>query len=153
MPFKIIRADITKLSVDAIVNAANSALRPGGGVCGAIFAASDFVKLADACRKIGHCDTGNAVITKGFGLPAKYVIHAVGPIWQDGYHNEPVLLKNCYISALALAKEYKCRSIAFPLISSGIYGYPKQEAMCIAEQAIQEFLLRYDMEVYLALWG
>ncbi len=152
MSFKTIRADITKLSVDAIVNAANSELRPGGGVCGAIFAAGDFIKLESACREIGHCNPGNAVITAGFGLPAKYVIHAVGPIWQGGSQNEAVLLKNCYINALTLAEKYNCKSIAFPLISSGIYGYPKEEAMHIAEQAIQEFLQNHDMEVYLTLF-
>lgn len=152
MSFKIIQADITKLSVDAIVNAANSGLRPGSGVCGAIFAAADFDKLEAACRAIGHCDTGSAVLTDGFGLPAKYVIHAVGPIWRGGSQNEAALLKNCYTNALQLAAKHGCQSIAFPLISSGIYGYPKKKAKHIAEEAIQEFLQTHDMEVYLALF-
>ena len=153
MPFDIIHADITKLKTDAIVNAANSGLRPGGGVCGAIFAAADYRALEAACRAIGHCDTGNAVITEGYGLPAKYVIHAVGPVWHGGDQNEPALLKACYTNSLRLAAENGCQSIAFPLISAGIYGYPRNLAMQIAEEAIREFLRSHDMQVYLALFG
>lgn len=152
MPFDIIHADITKLQVDAIVNAANSGLRPGSGVCGAIFAAADYHALEAACREIGHCDTGNAVITEGYGLPAKYVIHTVGPIWHGGSQNEPALLKACYTNALHLAAKNSCHSIAFPLISSGIYGYPREQALQVAEEAIQEFLCTHDMQVYLALF-
>ena len=129
MPFEIVRNDITKMSVDAIVNAANSVLAPGGGVCGAIFTAAGYDHLDTACRAIGHCDVGQAVITDGFQLPAKYVIHAVGPIWQGGGKNEAELLKSCYRNALHLAERKECQSIAFPLISSGIYGYPKAEAL------------------------
>ena len=152
MPFEIVRNDITKMSVDAIVNAANSALAPGGGVCGAIFAAAGYDQLDRACRAIGHCDVGQAVITDGFHLPAKYVIHAVGPIWRGGGQNEAALLRSCYISALQLAEKNGCQSIAFPLISSGIYGYPKAEALKIAVSAIAEFLLEHEMQVYLAIF-
>ena len=152
MPFEIMRNDITKVSVDAIVNAANSALATGGGVCGAIFAAAGYDQMDRACRAIGHCDVGQAVITDGFHLPAKYVIHAVGPIWRGGGQNEAALLKSCYISSLRLAEENGCQSIAFPLISSGIYGYPKAEALKIAVSAIGEFLLEHEMQVYLAIF-
>ena len=152
MPFEIVRNDITKMSVDAIVNAANSALAPGSGVCGAIFAAAGYDELDRACRAIGHCDVGQAVITDGFRLPAKYVIHCVGPIWNGGSQNEAALLKNCYTNALQLARRKRCQSIAFPLISSGIYGYPKEEAIQIAVNAIGEFLLKHEMQVYLAIF-
>ena len=152
MPFEIVRNDITKMSVDAIVNAANSALAPGGGVCGAIFAAAGYDQLDMACRAIGHCDVGQAVITDGFHLPARYVIHAVGPIWRGGGQNEAALLRSCYIRSLQLAEENGCQSIAFPLISSGIYGYPKAEALKIAVSAIGEFLLEHEMQVYLAIF-
>ena len=152
MPFEIVRNDITKMSVDAIVNAANSALAPGGGVCGAIFAAAGYDQLDRACRAIGHCDVGQAVITDGFHLPARYVIHAVGPIWRGGGQNEAALLKSCYIRSLQLAEENGCQSIAFPLISSGIYGYPKAEALKIAVSAIGEFLLEHEMQVFLAIF-
>ena len=152
MPFEIVRSDITKMSVDAIVNAANSALATGGGVCGAIFAAAGYDQLDRACRTIGHCDVGQAVITDGFHLPARYVIHAVGPIWRGGGQNEAALLRSCYISSLQLAERKGCQSIAFPLISSGIYGYPKAEALKIAVSAIGEFLLEHEMQVYLAIF-
>lgn len=152
MPFEIVRNDITKMSVDAIVNAANSALAPGGGVCGAIFAAAGYDRLDRACRAIGHCDVGRAVITDGYHLPAKYVIHAVGPIWRGGGQNEAALLRSCYISSLQLAEKNGCQSIAFPLISSGIYGYPKADALKIAVSAIAEFLLEHEMQVYLAIF-
>lgn len=152
MPFEIVRNDITKMPVDAIVNAANSGLAPGGGVCGAIFSAAGYDQLDRACRFIGHCEVGQAVITDGFALPAKYVIHAVGPIWRGGGQNEAALLKSCYTNALLLAEKKRCRSIAFPLISSGIYGYPKAEALKIAAGAISEFLLSHEMQVYLAIF-
>jgi len=152
MPFKIVRNDITKMKVDAIVNAANPALRQGGGVCGAIFAAAGPAKLKDACKKIGGCATGQTVITPGFDLPAKYIIHTVGPVWQDGEHGEPALLHDCYTNSLQLASQHKCKSIAFPLIASGVYGYPKDQALKAATAAITEFLLDHDMKVYLVVF-
>ena len=153
MSFNVIHGDITTMPTDAIVNAANSRLAPGGGVCGAIFSASDYHKLDLACRKIGHCPVGQAVITPSFGMPAKYIIHAVGPIWHGGKQNEEELLRSCYTSALNVAKENGCRSIAFPLISAGIYGYPKEEALRVAEDAIRAFLKDNEMEVSLVLFG
>jgi O-acetyl-ADP-ribose deacetylase (regulator of RNase III) len=152
MPFEIIRQDITKMETDAIVNAANSALTQGGGVCGAIFAAAGATQLQAACDRIGHCPVGGAVITDGFSLTAKHIIHAVGPIWQGGSHREEELLTSCYISALNLAHTHGLTSIAFPLISSGIYGYPKDEALRVAVSAIGVFLLHHDMTVYLVVF-
>lgn len=132
--------DITELDVDAIVNAANSQLLEGGGVCGAIFREAGSMELTEACSEIGSCETGDAVITPGFDLPAKYIIHAVGPIWQGGDDNEAELLYNTYKHSLILAKENNCHSIGFPLISSGIYGYPKVQAWEIAIQACKDFI-------------
>ena len=152
MPFSLVRNDIVNMRVDAIVNAANSSLAPGGGVCGAIFAAAGRTALDKACRAIGHCDVGSAVITPGFDLPARYVIHAVGPIWQGGSRGEVDLLHSCYTRALHLARENGCESIAFPLISSGIFGYPKPQALRVAINAIEEFLLKYEMQVYLVIF-
>lgn len=152
MPFSLVRNDIVNMRVDAIVNAANSSLAPGGGVCGAIFAAAGRTALEKACRAIGHCDVGDAVITPGFNLPARYVIHAVGPIWQGGTRGEAALLQSCYTRALHLAQENGCESIAFPLISSGIFGYPKPQALRVAINAIEEFLLKYEMQVYLVIF-
>ena len=152
MSLTLIQGDITKIKVDAIVNAANSRLAPGGGVCGAIFSAAGYGPLERACRAIGSCKTGCAVITPGFNLPAEYVIHAVGPVWQGGGHNEAQLLADCYTNALSIALENGCKSIAFPLISSGIYGYPKVEAMELALSVIQSFLKSSELEVYLVLF-
>ena len=152
MPFSLVRNDIVNMRVDAIVNAANSSLAPGGGVCGAIFAAAGRTALDKACRAIGNCDVGSAVITPGFDLPARYVIHAVGPIWQGGSRGEADLLHSCYTRALHLARENSCESIAFPLISSGIFGYPKPQALRVAINAIEEFLLKYEMQVYLVIF-
>lgn len=132
--------DITELNADAIVNAANSQLQEGGGVCGAIFRKAGSMELTNACSEIGHCETGNAVITPGFDLPAKYIIHAVGPIWSGGDDHEAELLYNAYKHSLILAKDNDCHSIAFPLISSGIYGYPKNEAWEIAIQSCMDFI-------------
>lgn len=152
MPFEIIRNDITKMNVDVIVNAANSLLKMGGGVCGAIFNAAGAEDLQRECDSIGGCGVGEAVITKGYALKAKYIIHTVGPIWQGGNFDEEKLLRNCYLNSLKLAKENNLESIAFPLISSGIYGYPKEQALRVAMAAIQEFLLENDMTVYLAVF-
>lgn len=137
---QIQKIGITDLAVDAIVNAANEGLWAGGGVCGAIFRTAGHDQLQRACNKIGHCDTGSAVITPGFDLKAKYVIHAVGPVWAGGGQGEEELLYGAYYRSLELAVENGCASIAFPLISSGIFGYPKQEAWRVALRACREFL-------------
>lgn len=136
---KIINNSITELNVDCIVNAANEWLQQGGGVCGAIFAAAGASELQVACDRYGYCPTGDAVITPGFRLKAKHIIHAVGPVWVGGKKNEAELLYGCYERSLQLAKLNGCHSIAFPLISSGIYGYPKDEAWEIAIRAITDF--------------
>ena len=133
--------DITTLAVDAIVNAANPALTPGGGVCGAIHRAAG-PELARACREIGGCEPGDARITAGFDLPARHVIHAVGPIWHGGKHHEPELLANAYRASLELAREHGCRSLAFPAISTGIYGYPIDAATSVAVETVNEFARR-----------
>lgn len=130
--------DITTLDVDAIVNAANSELAPGGGVCGAIFRAAG-PELVSACNKLGGCPTGDARITPGFKLPAKYIIHAVGPIWEGGEADEAELLAGAYRASLELARENGCRSIAFPAISTGIYGYPLEPATRVAVDTVRRF--------------
>ncbi len=137
---RILIADITKLEVDAIVNAANEGLRAGGGVCGAIFRAAG-PGLEDACRKLAPCPTGQARITPGFALPARFIIHAVGPIWSGGTQGEPELLAAAYRSALELADRNSCQSIAFPAISTGIYGYPLQAATEIAVKTVRACLV------------
>lgn len=130
--------DITTLDTDAIVNAANESLAPGGGVCGAIHRAAG-PELARACAAIGHCPTGEARVTPGFRLPARHVIHAVGPVWRGGGEGEPELLASAYRSALRLAAEHGLRSVAFPAISTGIYGYPLKPATEVAVRAVREF--------------
>ena len=151
---KIIKQGITKLKVDAIVNAANSSLAEGGGVCGAIFSAAGSAKLASACNAIGGCKTGHAVITPGYDLPAKYIIHAVGPVWYGGDKNEPKLLYSAYKQSLIVAKNNGCHSVAFPLISAGIFGYPKDKAWRKALQACNDFIKAnpdWDMDISFAV--
>ena len=152
MPFTIIRNDITKMRVDAIVNAANTALQMGGGVCGAIFKAAGAHELQAACNKLAPIQTGDAVITPGFRLLVKYVIHAAGPVYIDGKHGEEDLLRSCYANSLKRALENGCKSVAFPLISSGIYGYPKIEALRVATAVIQEFVHNHDIKVTLVVF-
>ncbi len=153
MPFTIVRQDITRMNVDAIVNAANPQLAMGGGVCGAIFKAAGPAQLQAACDKVAPIETGGAAITPGFALPAQFVIHAAGPVYyqQDAAESER-LLRSAYTESLALAAENDCASIAFPLISSGIFGYPKADALHVATCAIRDFLETHDMDVYLAIY-
>ena len=134
------KLSITDLQADAVVNAANSALMMGGGVCGYIFRGAGSAKMTAACMKIGHCPTGSAVITPGFNLPAKNVIHAVGPVWHGGKKNEPELLYSAYKSSLEVAKANDLHSIGFPLISAGIYGYPLEQAWERAITACRDFI-------------
>ncbi|MGI6111684.1 MAG: macro domain-containing protein [Bilifractor sp.] len=151
---RIQKISITDIETDAIVNAANSGLLAGGGVCGAIFQRAGYAELQAACDRIGHCDAGDAVITPGFGTKAKYIIHAVGPVWRGGNSREPQILYSAYQSSLRLASAHGCRSIAFPLISAGIFGYPKEQAMRKAFQACRDYLEKNpeaEMEIVFAI--
>ncbi len=137
---RVVKNNIVFLPVDAVVNAANEYLVAGGGVCGAIFSAAGAMELQAACMAIGGCRTGNAVITPGFGLDAKYIIHAVGPVWNGGGNGEEELLRSAYMKSLEVAEKNRCSSVAFPLISSGIFGYPKNEAWKVALKACGDYL-------------
>ena len=141
MGLDIVRGDITTMAVDAIVNAANPQLQMGGGVCGAIFRAAGARRLREACDRLAPITTGEAVITDGFSLPARYIIHTPGPVWRDGTRGEEDLLRACYRNSLALAAEHGCASVAFPLISGGIYGYPVADAIRIALEEMRAFLM------------
>lgn len=158
MPFSIVRSDIARLDVDAVVNAANEGLIAGGGVCGAIFSAAGYEQLQEACRRIAPCPTGSAMVTQGFDLPARWIIHAVGPRWIDGRHGEEGLLRRAYRSALDQAAQLRVASVAFPLISAGIYGYPPAAALDVACEEIARFLNDRagtdagDMRVVLAIY-
>ncbi len=152
MSFTIIKGDITKMKADAIVNAANTRLKMGGGVCGAIHRAAGASRLKAACEKLAPIKTGDAVITPGFCLPSKYIIHTAGPIYRDGKHDEETLLRSCYTNSLKCAIDNQCESVAFPLISSGIYGYPKAEALRVATSAVRDFLADNDIAVTLVIF-
>ena len=152
MPFYIIQSDITCVEADVLVNAANEGLHAGGGVCGAIFNAAGYREMQGACEKIGGCRTGSAVVTPAFRLPAKWVVHAVGPIWRGGGHGEKELLHSCYHSVFEKAAYLGAKSVAFPLISAGIYGYPVKEALAVAREETELFLSASDdIEVKLVM--
>ena len=151
---RIVKESVTKLPIDCVVNAANEGLWAGGGVCGVIFAEAGHEQLTRACRAIGRCETGGAVITPGFHLRAKYIIHAVGPVWSGGRSGEAELLYNAYYNSLKLAKENGISSVGFPLISSGIFGYPKEQAWERGLSACLDFITRnadYDIDVSFAV--
>jgi len=164
---RVIEADITTLEIDAVVNAANSRLAGGGGVDGAIHKAAGYQRLLDATRQLGGCPTGEVRITPGFDLPAAWIIHTVGPVWQGGQHNEPALLASCYRKSLLLSESHSIASIAFPAISTGVFGYPSEHAAEVAVRSVRNTLhctpnvatvifccySRADRDIYLRLLG
>ena len=153
MPFAIVRNDIARVHADAVVNAANTGLQEGGGVCGAIFAAAGRERMRSACDAIGRCPAGGAVVTPAFGLPARWCIHAVGPVWQGGGHGEEQALHSCYQSIFERVLELGARSVAFPLISAGIFGYPQDRALAVAREETRAFLAEHDdVEVTLVVF-
>lgn len=153
MPFSIVRNDIARVRADVLVNAANERLAAGGGVCGAIFDGAGRSRMAAACAQIGHCPTGSAVTTPGFDLPCRWVVHAVGPIWRGGMHGERELLRSCYRSVFAEVTRLGATSVAFPLISAGIFGYPVREALDVARAETSTFLDDHpDVEVTLVVF-
>ena len=152
MPLTIVRQDITKMKTDAIVNAANTSLKAGDGVGGAIFEAAGEAELQAACDKLAPIATGDAIVTPGFHLPARFVIHTAGPVYQDGRHGEEEKLRASYRNSLKRAIENRCKSIAFPLISSGIYGYPKDKALRAATDEIRDFLVDHELDVFLVVF-
>ena len=153
---QVVKSNIAELHVDFVVNAANEGLRAGSGVCGAIFDAAGSAQLQAACDKLGGCAVGDVVVTPGFALPAKYIIHAVGPRWNGGRSGEEKQLRSCYRKSLEIVREYGGHSIAFPVISSGIFGYPKEEAWKAAISTVRDDLARncdYDIAVTFAVNG
>lgn len=151
MPFQIVRNDITKMKTDVIVNAANTQLKYGSGVCGAVFNAAGKDRLIAECEKIGHCDVGSAVVSSGYDL-CKFIVHTVGPVWRGGLFGEKEKLRACYRNVLRCAHEVKAESVAIPLISSGVFGYPKDKAMKVAVETIVSSEFLADMDIYLVLF-